>query len=97
VVECYTDLPDGTTVVCGDELGPVIPRTFEPGPEWTLDGHRVKAPLNYRRGPDKIWVYGGLRVADGPEVTLCASSRTSEGWTRSLGLLEDANRPAPSW
>jgi hypothetical protein len=29
-------------VVCADELGPVIPRSFPPG--WTADGHRVKAP-----------------------------------------------------
>src|SRR5262249_50191610 len=28
-------------------------------------GHRIKAPLEYARGPDKTWVYGGLRVAGG--------------------------------
>jgi hypothetical protein len=51
------------TVVCADELGPVVPRTFPPAPGWSADGHRVKAPLEYRRGIEKTWVYGGLRVA----------------------------------
>ncbi len=69
----------------------MIPRTFEPGPEWTSDGNRVKAPLDYARGQEKTWVYGGLRVNDGQEVTMCASSRNSEGWKRFLGLLEAAN------
>ncbi|MFL6295868.1 MAG: IS630 family transposase, partial [Actinomycetes bacterium] len=57
-------------MICADELGPVIPRSFPPAPGWTLDGHRVKAPLDYGRGPEKTWVYGALRVADGQEVTM---------------------------
>jgi hypothetical protein len=39
-----------STVICADELGPVIPRTFPPAPGWSPDGHRVKAPLEYSRG-----------------------------------------------
>jgi hypothetical protein len=31
-------------VICADELGPVIPRTFPPAPGWSPGGHRVKAP-----------------------------------------------------
>ena len=34
-----------------DELGPVIPRTFPPAPAWSPDGHRIKAELDYSRGP----------------------------------------------
>ncbi|MFE2972820.1 helix-turn-helix domain-containing protein, partial [Streptomyces sp. NPDC059340] len=34
IVELYTSPPDGATVVCADELGPVIPRTFPPAPGW---------------------------------------------------------------
>ena len=49
------------TVVCADELGPVIPRSFPPAPGWTLDGHRVKAPLDYGRGPEQD--LGGRRAA----------------------------------
>ena len=52
-------------MVCADELGPVIPGSFPPAPGWTADGHRVKALLDYGRGPEKTWVYGALRVGDG--------------------------------
>jgi hypothetical protein len=69
--------PPGSTVICADELGPVIPRTFPPAPGWSGDGHRIKAPLEYSRGPEKTWVYGGLRVAGGQEVTMGAPSRNS--------------------
>jgi hypothetical protein len=58
----------------------VIPRSFPPAPGWTTDGHRVKVPLDYGRGPEKPWVYGALRVADGQEVTMTAPSRNSVGY-----------------
>ncbi|MFJ4097473.1 transposase [Kitasatospora sp. NPDC089913] len=77
--------------MCADELGPVIPRTFPPAPGWSPDGHRIKAELDYSRGPEKTWVYGGLRVADGQQVTMTASSRNSVFYQRFLALLEDAN------
>ena len=78
-------------MVCADELGPVIPRSFPPAPGWTLDGHRVKAPLEYSRGPEKTWVYGALRVGDGQQVTMTAPSRNSIGYQRLLGAVEAAN------
>src|SRR5260370_22734241 len=59
-----------------------------------LTGTRESArvtPLEYARGPDKTWVYGGLRVADGQEVTLCAPSRNSEHYQRFLQQVEDAS------
>jgi hypothetical protein len=57
-VELSTAPPAGSTVICAGELGPVIPRTFPPAPGWSPDGHRIKAPLEYSRGPEKTWVYG---------------------------------------
>ena len=78
-------------MVCADELGPVIPRSFPPAPGWTLDGHRVKAVLDYGRGPEKTWVYGALRVADGREVTMTAPSRNSVGYQQLLAAVETAN------
>jgi transposase len=69
VVSHYTQPPEGSTTVCTDELGPVVPRTFDPAPGWSPTGHRIKAPLDYGRGPEKTWVYGALRVRDGHELT----------------------------
>ena len=90
-MELYTAPPAGSTVICADELGPVIPRTFPPAPGWSPGGHRVKAPLEYSRGPEKTWVYGGLRVKDGQAVTMCAPSRNSAAYQEFLQLAEDAN------
>lgn len=60
--------PAGSTTICTDELGPVVPRTFPPARGWSADGQRIKAPLDYERGPEKTWVYGALRVRDGKEL-----------------------------
>jgi hypothetical protein len=79
------------TVVCTDELGPVIPRTFPPAPGWSPDGHRIKAPLEYRRGPEKVWVYGALRVRDGQAITMPARSRNTAGYRQLLQAVADAN------
>jgi hypothetical protein len=87
----YTHPPPDTTVIAADELGPVTPRTFDPPPGWTADGHRVKAPLTYSRGPEKTWIYGGLRISDGQAVTCCAPSRDSASWQAFLARLEQAN------
>jgi transposase len=84
-------------VICADELGPVIPRTFPAAPGWSPGGHRIKAPLEYSRGPEKTWVYGGLRVADGQAVTLCAPSRNSAFYQDFLQLEEQANPEGTIW
>jgi hypothetical protein len=78
-------------VICAGELGPVVPRTFPPAPGWSPDGHRVKAPLEYARGPDKTWVYGALRVTDGQAVTMTAASRDSASYQKFLAQVEKAN------
>jgi hypothetical protein len=91
IVALYTHPPARATVVCADELGPVTPRTFPPEPGWSADGHRIKAPLEYSRGVEKTWVYGGLRVADGQAVTCTAASRNSVNDQRFLELVEAAN------
>ncbi len=96
-MELYTAPPAGSTVICAGELGPVIPRTFPSAPGWSPDGHRIKAPLEYSRGPEKTWVYGGLRVADGQAVTLCASSRNSAFYQDFLQLEEQANPEGTIW
>ena len=67
------------------------PRTFPPAPGWSPDGHRIKAPLDYGRGPDKVWVNGALRPRDGHALTLTAPSRNSAGFQRLLEAIDAAN------
>ncbi|CAM5260257.1 hypothetical protein SXANM310S_02606 [Streptomyces xanthochromogenes] len=91
IIGLYTDPPDGATVVCADDPGPVIPRTFPPAPGWSPGGRRIKSELDYGRGPEKTWVYGGLRVRDGQQVTMTATSRNSVFYQQFLQKLEAAN------
>lgn len=72
----------------------VIPRTPPPAPGWTADGHRVKTPLAYRRGVERPWVDGGLRIADVHEVTMPAPSRNSVNDQRFLALV-GKSQPEP--
>jgi hypothetical protein len=74
-----------------DELGPVTPRTFPTTAGVSRDGHRIKVPLEYSRGLDKVWVYGALRVRDGHEITLTARSRNTAGYLRLLNAVDAAN------
>lgn len=78
-------------MLCVDELGPIWPRTFPPSPGWSRDGHRIKAALDYSRGPEKVWVYGGLRGRDRHELTLSARSGNTEGYLRLLNAIDSAN------
>ena len=68
-----------------------MPRTFAPAPGWSANGHRIKAPLDYERGPEKTWVYGALRVRDGKELTRCAASRNSKEYIALLADIEADN------
>jgi hypothetical protein len=78
-------------VSCADELGVGHPPQLPPPPGWSTDGHRIKAPLDYARGPERTWVYGALRVRDGQAVMLTASSRNSVGYQQLLAPVEQAN------
>ena len=70
-----------------------MPRTFAPAPGWSPTGHRIKALLDYSRGPEKTWIYGALRVRDGKELTRCAASRNSKN---SIALLADIEAENPT-
>jgi DDE superfamily endonuclease len=91
VVALYVAPPDGATTVCVDELGPLIPRAYPPAAGWSPDGHRIKAALDYSRGPEKVWVYGALRVRDGQAVTLTAPARNTAGYLQLLAAVAAAN------
>jgi hypothetical protein len=72
-------------------LGPVTPRAFPPASGWSPDGHRIKAHLEYGRGPDKLWVYGALRVQDGQVLTQTALARNTTGYLALLTAVAQAN------
>ena len=64
VVSHYVSPPEGSTTICTDELGPVVPRTFPPARGWSADGHRIKALLDYGRGRElhlDLWGLAGRR------------------------------------
>jgi hypothetical protein len=69
----------------------VSARTYPPAPGWSPDGHRLKAPLEYSRGYDTLWVYGALCVRDGHAVTLTTASRNSVGYLELLQALDQAH------
>src|SRR5258705_499770 len=73
------------------ERSPVTPRAFPPAPGWSPNGHRIKAPLGYGRGTQKVWVYGALRVREGQELTFTAPARNTVGYLTLLTALEHAN------
>ncbi len=87
----YTSPPAGVTTICVDELGPVIPRTFPPAPGGSPPGHRLHAPVEYSRGPEKVWIYGALRVRDGQARTLTTRSRNTAGYLQLLEAIAVAN------
>ena len=47
--------------------------------------------MGYGRGPEKVWVYGALRVRDGRALTLTAASRNTAGYLRLLEAIARAN------
>lgn len=76
IVSLYTDPPAGATILSVDELGPVSPRTLPP------------APLDYGRGPDKVWIYGAMRIHDSQTRTQTAPSRDTAGFTLLLDAVD---------
>ncbi|MFF0766470.1 transposase [Streptomyces sp. NPDC003737] len=67
------------------------PPHVPPAPGWSPDGHRIKSEVDYGRGPEKTWVCGALRVRDGHQVTMTASSRNSAFYQQLLQRVEAAN------
>ncbi len=53
-----------------------------------MDGHRIKVPLDYERGLQRVWVYGALGVQSGQALTQTASSRNTAGYLALLQTLD---------
>jgi transposase InsO family protein len=47
-------------------------------------------PLDYERGPDRVWIYGALCVRDGQVLTQTAPSRNTTGYLALLTALDHA-------
>ena len=75
-------LRPGSTAVVSNYTGPIVPPHLSSSSCWPADEHRIKAPLDYERGPEKTWVYGVLRLRDGKVLTRCTASRNSNGLNR---------------
>ena len=73
------------------KLGPVVPRTFDPAAGWSPNGHRIKAPLDYERGPESCNLTERYGCAMGKELTRCAASRNSKEYIALLADIEADN------
>lgn len=91
IVSLCTAPPVNGTILCTDELGPVIPRSYPPVAGWSPNGHRIKSPLEYSRGSEKSWVYGALRLSDGHCLTQSSGSRNTAGYVRLLEAIDQEN------
>lgn len=47
-----------------------------------------QGPAQRRPGPQKVWVYGALRVRDGQALTQTARSRNTSGYLEFLQTLD---------
>jgi hypothetical protein len=63
-VGLYTQPPAGSTVICGDEKGPVAAKLYPPRGQWAEATHRPHYPPDYgRRG--SLWLFGALNPHTG--------------------------------
>src|SRR3954453_13904390 len=99
IEKLYTDPPEGSVVVCLDEMGPQAARSY-PGqqpihaePKDGADGGdrrpagRARQEIDYgRRG--KGYIFGAFRPATGEALTVPYPSRSAANWADFLGRVE---------
>jgi hypothetical protein len=86
----YTAPPEGSVVVCLDEMGPQSAKSYpgrrmiKPAPP---KAQRAKQEIDYgRRG--KGYVFGAFRPATGEAFTETYAGRTTANWVDFLGQIE---------
>ena len=93
----YTDPPEGSVVVCLDEMGPQASKSYPgqrvvrpagPGPE------RAKQEIDYGRRDVAGYVFGALQPATGAAFTQTYQGRTTANWVDFLGQVEGWIDPA---
>ena len=94
----YTEPPEGSAVVCLDEMGPESAKSFpgqqpvHAGPRPDTDGRarpaeRARQEIDYgRRG--KGYIFGAFRPATGEAMTHPYPSRSAANWADFLGRAE---------
>jgi hypothetical protein len=95
----YTQPPEDAVVLCLDEMGPTVPKTFpgqepvraEPGvePDGTpRPAERAKREVETGRRQRGGYVYGAFRPATGEAFTRCYEKRDGAGWVDFLEHVE---------
>ncbi|WP_234440469.1 hypothetical protein [Streptomyces rimosus] len=69
----------------------MIPQSFPPAPTSVTRRPPDPVRLACGRGPEKTWDFDGLRIRDGHEITITASSRSSACHQQSLSEVEQDN------
>ncbi|WP_435011951.1 transposase (plasmid) [Tundrisphaera lichenicola] len=92
----YTEPPEGSVVLCLDEMGPTVPKTFpgqEPiradpgiGPDGTA--RPPGGPGRRSRPAPGGYVFGAFRPATGEAFTACYEHRRSADWVDFLEQVE---------
>ena len=95
----YTAPPDGSVVVCLDEMGPTVPKTFpgqepvrvDPGvePDGTRrPAGRARQEIETGQRQRGGYVFGAFRPATGEAFTACYEHRRGADWVDFLGRVE---------
>ena len=95
----YTQPPEGSVVVCLDEMGPTVPRTFpgmrvvrdDPGiePDGTRrPAGRAKREVESGKRQRGGYVFGAFRPATGEAFTHSYEKRNGANWVDFLGRVE---------
>jgi hypothetical protein len=98
IEKLYTAPPEGSAVVCLDEMGPESAKTFRgqqpthtrprDGAEGRTPAGRARQEIDYgRRG--KGYIFGAFRPATGEALTRPYASRSAANWADFLGHVEE--------
>jgi hypothetical protein len=89
----YSEPPNGSVVLCLDEMGPESARSFagralvHAAPAEGHPAGRARPEIDYgRRG--KGYVFGASRPATGEALTQCYARRSTANWVDFLGRVE---------
>ena len=87
MVGLYTHPPEGSTVICVDETGPVAAKLYPPRGQWAEAEHRPHYQPDYgRRG--HFWLFGALQPDTGQGLLLESPWRDSFSFTAFMDQVD---------